>query len=438
MANAKERKSCDRVLKEIEEEKKLVEAAKSGNLEDVKRLLEAGVSPDASEYNRSLFYKSQNYMTPLQYAAVNGYTDLVRLLLQYKADVDAKDRFDVTALHMAAEKGHTDCVKLLLDGCADCNISTKYSKHGSYTAVPHPGGTTPLHLAAISDHVACVTHLIWNGADYNAVDEKGRTSLYIAAQKGFERCIHAHLNNAIWRDILSLPVKETGDTPLHESVKNNMFSCVLALLRHGSDVNHRNTQGFSPLHLALRAGERFSMDILKALITKGYNTDVNKPDGLGFTPLHYVCFHENIMQERRPEAAAILLAYGANWEVKNKQGDNVLQNELRSRATDVIILHTIAKCTAHLPSLASIGLGFFDANPTLSVANYHFPRIFSDGQNAKMRWYKDLFKEPRPLQHYCRCVIRDALGQQRLRKIDTLPLPTTLKEYLLLEHEEFR
>ncbi|KAK3595843.1 hypothetical protein CHS0354_014665 [Potamilus streckersoni] len=389
MANVREKKSCDIVLKEIEEEKKLVEAAKSGNLEDVKRLLEAGVSPDATEYNRSLFYKSQNYVTPLQYASVNGYTDLVRLLLQYKA-------------------------------------------------VPHPGGTTPLHLAASSDHVACVTHLIWNGADYNAVDEKGRTSLYIAAQKGFERCIHAHLNNAIWRDILSLPVNETGDTPLHESVKNNMFSCVSALLRHGSDVNHRNAQGFSPLHLALRAGERFSMEILKELVTKGYNTDVNKSDGLGYTPLHYVCFHENIMQERRPEAAALLLAYGANWEVKNKQGDNVLQNELRSRTTDVIILHTIAKCTAHLPSLASIGLGFFDANPTLNVANYHFPRIFSDGQNAKMRWYKDLFKEPRTLQHYCRCVIRNALGKQRFRKIDILPLPTTLKEYLLLEHEEFR
>ena len=78
------------------------------------------------------------------------------------------------------------------------------------TAVPHPGGTTPLHLAAANDHCDCVKLLILNGADYNAVDEQCRTSLYIAAQKGYEACVHAHLDSAIWKDILSIPVKNTG------------------------------------------------------------------------------------------------------------------------------------------------------------------------------------------------------------------------------------
>lgn len=74
---------------------------------------------------------------------------------------------------------------------------------------------------------------------------------------------------------------ETGDTPLHECVKNGMLSCIQALLRKGSDVNHKNLQGFSPLHIAVRAGEKFSMDILRELVTKGYNTDVNIPESLG-------------------------------------------------------------------------------------------------------------------------------------------------------------
>ena len=50
---------------------------------------------------------------------------------------------------------------------------------------------------------------------------------------------------------------------------------------HGSDVNHRNFAGFSPLHLAVRNGEQFSMEILKYLVTEGYNTDVNIPDAKG-------------------------------------------------------------------------------------------------------------------------------------------------------------
>ena len=79
------------------------------------------------------------------------------------------------------------------------------------SAVPHPGGTTPLHLAAANNHIECVRRLIWNGADYNAVDEKCRTSLFIAAQKAFGPCVHAHLDNAIWKDILSLPEKHLGN-----------------------------------------------------------------------------------------------------------------------------------------------------------------------------------------------------------------------------------
>lgn len=72
-----------------------------------------------------------------------------------------------------------------------------------------------------------------------------------------------------------------GDTPLHECVKNGMLSCIQALLRKGSDVNHKNLQGFSPLHIAVRAGEKFSMEILRELVTRGYSTDVNIPESLG-------------------------------------------------------------------------------------------------------------------------------------------------------------
>ena len=56
----------------------------------------------------------------------------------------------------------------------------------------------------------CVKELILNGSDYNAEDEMGRTSLYIAAHCGFDECVLTHLRNAIGRDILSLPVKDSG------------------------------------------------------------------------------------------------------------------------------------------------------------------------------------------------------------------------------------
>ncbi|OWF45349.1 ankyrin repeat, PH and SEC7 domain containing protein secG-like [Mizuhopecten yessoensis] len=441
MAHFRKRKSTEMIQKDFELDRKLVLASKEGDFEEVKRLAELGASPDSTEYNKNLFYASQNYTTPLQNAAANGYHEIVQYLIEKGADINAKDRFDVTALHMAAEMGHRECLQKLLDAEALCNVGTKYSKQGSYTAFPHAGGTTPLHLAAANNHIDCVTKLIWDGADYNAVDEFGRTSLYIAAQKTFEDCVHAHLNNAIWKDILSLPSKQTGDTPLHECVKNGMLSCVESLLKRGSDVNHKNMAGFSPLHLVVQANKTFSMDMLRQLVMNGYNTDVNIPESLGYSPLHYVCFHETSMQERRPEAAALLIAYGASYKILNRQGDNVLQYELRNKNTDRTILHAIVKSEAYLPTLESLGAVSAhilppDARDPRHQGIMNLNR--SDEQYAKLSWYRDLCKDPRPLQHYCRCVIRNTVGVRRLSKIDTLPLPTTLKEYLHLTLEEFR
>ena len=56
----------------------------------------------------------------------------------------------------------------------------------------------------------CIKELILNGSDYNAVDELGRTSLYVATEMGFEDAVLIHLRNAVGRDILSLPIKQTG------------------------------------------------------------------------------------------------------------------------------------------------------------------------------------------------------------------------------------
>ena len=72
------------------------------------------------------------------------------------------------------------------------------------------GGTTPLHLATQNRHIDCIRELILNGADYNAVDELGRTGMYIAAQLGYSDAVMVHLRNAIGRDILSLPINFTG------------------------------------------------------------------------------------------------------------------------------------------------------------------------------------------------------------------------------------
>ena len=68
------------------------------------------------------------------YLAFNGYKNIVNILLQNDADVNAADGDGLTPLHDAAYNGHTDIVDLLIENKADINAKDIY-------------GLTPLHWA---------------------------------------------------------------------------------------------------------------------------------------------------------------------------------------------------------------------------------------------------------------------------------------------------
>jgi len=84
-----------------------------------------------------------------------------------------------------------------------------------------------------------------------------------------------------------------ADTALHLCVKHNFLDAVRVLLTHGSDVNHLNALGQSPLHVAvspLRIAMQIKQDnvsfssvdeIVHCLVKNGYNTDINLPDSHG-------------------------------------------------------------------------------------------------------------------------------------------------------------
>lgn len=85
----------------------LAKACSKGELENVKRRL--------AERPEDLNYPDYAGNTPLQCAAINGYDDIVKLLIASRCDIECMNHDKDTPLLDAVENGHLEVVKLLLD-----------------------------------------------------------------------------------------------------------------------------------------------------------------------------------------------------------------------------------------------------------------------------------------------------------------------------------
>jgi ankyrin repeat protein len=95
------------------------DAARNGDLAAVQAELDKGVDVDGGD-------DSWPEMTPLHYAADEGHTEVVELLIANGADVNAEDEEGWTPFHLAAYWGGKDIVELLIAAGADVNAKNNW------------------------------------------------------------------------------------------------------------------------------------------------------------------------------------------------------------------------------------------------------------------------------------------------------------------------
>lgn len=100
-------------------DRKLLEAAKSGDTEALQVALKGGADVNAQD---------RNGWTSLMWAAGNGHENCVLMLIEAKTDINAQDHYKWTALMGAAVHGEEICTWLLLDAGADPLIKDEWGK----------------------------------------------------------------------------------------------------------------------------------------------------------------------------------------------------------------------------------------------------------------------------------------------------------------------
>ncbi|VVE61544.1 ankyrin [Pandoraea captiosa] len=99
-------------------------------------------------------------------ASLQGLTPMVKLLIDKDAEVNKKGW---APLHYAATNGHDDIVKMLLDASA-------------YVDAESPNGTTPLMMAARGGHITTCKVLLDGGADVRLKNQLKMTAVDFARQ----------------------------------------------------------------------------------------------------------------------------------------------------------------------------------------------------------------------------------------------------------------
>ena len=110
-----------------------------------------------------------DFLTALHVAAHCGHVKIAKLLLDQKADVNARALNGFTPLHIACKKNRIKVIELLI-------------KHGASKEATTESGLTPLHVASFMGCMNVVVFLIQNGAALNVPTIRGETPLHLTAR----------------------------------------------------------------------------------------------------------------------------------------------------------------------------------------------------------------------------------------------------------------
>ncbi len=371
-------------------------AASNGSAAMVKLLLDSGADVNAFDPANE---------TPLMAVARVGNLDAVRVVLEHGATLDAKDpQFEQTALMVAVRENHPQVVRLLIELGANVNAKTRIGVtppfilpnsvpgfgHGIGIVrggspdrgrrAPTPGAMSPLQYAARDGRLDTVKILLASGADINQVEANDITPVitaitnnhpdvatYLIEQGADVKKVDWYGRTALFAAVETRNMDTDNGPPFENSVTRPPYlPLIQLLLDKGADPNARTAEqlpirnqflrttgtlewvdftGMTPFIYAARAGD---VDAMKLLLKAGADPKIETFRGtnalMAAAGVNWV-FNQTYWEGEPRNLEAVKLCFDLGLTDVNKQnsmGVTALMGAA-NRGSDEIIRYLVSK-----------------------------------------------------------------------------------------------
>ena len=256
---------------QIEQNNDLMKSIENNDIEGVRNILRNGNNLD--------IYNNKYGMSSLMYAAKIGNMEIVKELL----DFGAKD-FDF-AFYTACMEGYWDIAqKFIENGANNFDIALSYAAIGGQLDIVKELinlGAKDINGALVSacegNHIDLVKYFIENGANVN-------TKTYIEPYRYYEGTerkypITATTDINIINELINAGATNLNEAIIYNAKQTNRIDIIFNLLELGADVNAKNYGNEKTLLMYLIEKENPNIEAIKRIIESG--ADINATDRNG-------------------------------------------------------------------------------------------------------------------------------------------------------------
>ncbi|MGB5791950.1 ankyrin repeat domain-containing protein [Poseidonibacter sp.] len=287
----------DETIENKKSESALFLAINSKNLEAIKLLLDAGISPNIQDKNGN---------TPLSTVAVKGekFLPIVSLLIDYAANPDIKDNEEKTIieklidieLFLLNEKQISPKLKKIVDKTSGnyFNVLEKILYRSEVNLKKLNSQKEPyFYEASVYGHVKLIKLLTKYGADINQSIEGGLNIIYklMSVFKDEEDEVKLSKYYITLRTVIKMGANvntrdDFGGITLHKAILDNDIQTVTILISLGADIEAIDNRGRNMVHNTIWKNRN---KIFRLICSRNKNL-LNMTDKFNVLPIHYAAF----------------------------------------------------------------------------------------------------------------------------------------------------